>query len=125
MKLRDVALDLPIIQAPMAGVQDHHFVLVVCEAGALGSLPGAMFSVDTLRSELSLLAAKTSRPFNVNFFCHPAPTPDPAREARWCAALLPYYRELGLDQSTILHGGGRRAFDDETADVVEEFRPAI
>jgi nitronate monooxygenase len=91
-----LTLDSRIIQAPMAGVQDHRLATATCEAGALGSLPGAMFSPDALRSELSMLAAKTSRPFNVNFFCHATPAADAAREARWREALAPYYRELGV-----------------------------
>lgn len=120
-----LTLDSPIIQAPMAGVQDHRLATATCEAGALGSLPGAMFSPDALRSELSMLAAKTSRPFNVNFFCHATPAADAAREARWREALAPYYRELGVEPSSIKAGGGRRGFDDETADVLEEFKPPV
>ncbi|EPA0456378.1 2-nitropropane dioxygenase, partial [Vibrio fluvialis] len=30
--------ELPIIQAPMAGVQDSALAIAVCEAGGLGSL---------------------------------------------------------------------------------------
>lgn len=121
----DLSLALPIVQAPMAGVQDHRLAAATCEVGALGSLPGAMFSAEALRDELAQLTRRTSGPFNVNFFCHSAPTPDPAREARWREALAPYYRELGIDSSAISPGGGRRGFDDETADVVEEFRPSV
>src|SRR5690349_18888350 len=109
----------------MAGVQDHRLAAATSEAGALGSLPGAMFSAEALRTELAQLARLTSGPFNVNFFCHTAPTPDAEKELRWRDALAPYYRELGIDMSAISSGGGRRGFDDDTADVVEEFRPAV
>lgn len=34
--------ELPIIQAPMAGVQDSALAIAVCEAGGLGSLPCGM-----------------------------------------------------------------------------------
>lgn len=37
-------ISLPIIQAPMAGVQDADLALAVCEAGGLGSVPAAMMS---------------------------------------------------------------------------------
>jgi nitronate monooxygenase len=121
----DLGLTLPIVQAPMAGVQDHRLAAATCEVGALGSLPGAMFSPESLRAELTQLTRRTSRPFNVNFFCHATPTPDAEKESRWREALAPYYRELGIDPSTIPSGGGRRGFDHETADVVEEFRPAV
>jgi nitronate monooxygenase len=121
----DLDLALPIVQAPMAGVQDHRLAAATCEAGALGSLPAAMFAPEALRAELAQLTRRTSRAFNVNFFCHPTPTPDPAKESRWRETLAPYYRELGVDFSAISSGGGRRGFDDGTADVVEEFRPAV
>ena len=81
---------LPLIQAPMAGVQDHGLAAAVCEAGGLGSLPCAMLSAEAMHRELTALRARTSRPFNVNFFCHVPPRPDAAREAAWRAALAPY-----------------------------------
>ncbi len=78
-----LAIELPIIQAPMAGVQDHRLAVAVSNAGGLGSLPAAMLSLEALRSELTALQAQTSKPYNVNFFCHTPPTPDATREAAW------------------------------------------
>lgn len=72
--------ELPIIQAPMAGVQGSALAVAVSEAGALGSLPCAMLGNDAIRSELAAIRAQTARPFNVNFFCHRQPAPDAARE---------------------------------------------
>ena len=37
-------IELPIIQAPMAGVQDHQLAIAVANAGGLGSIPCAMLS---------------------------------------------------------------------------------
>lgn len=45
--------DLPIIQAPMAGVQTSALAIAVSNAGGLGSLPCAMLGVDALRAELA------------------------------------------------------------------------
>lgn len=59
-------IELPIIQAPMAGVQGSHLTLAVTEAGALGSLPCAMLSLDAIRSEVTTIKAGTRRPFNIN-----------------------------------------------------------
>ena len=83
----NLGLQLPVIQAPLAGVQDSRLALAVCAAGGLGSLPAAMLSLDQLRSELTALKAGTERPWNVNFFAHTPPLPDPAREAAWRQAL--------------------------------------
>src|SRR5213082_2066899 len=90
-----LGIDLPIIQAPMAGVQGSALAVAVSNAGGLGSLPCAMLGPEAMRKELAALRAQTARPFNVNFFCHTPPTPDPEREAAWRAALAPYYEELG------------------------------
>ena len=115
----------PIIQAPMAGVQDHRLAVAVSNAGGLGSLPAAMLSLDGLKAELTQLIAKTDKPCNVNFFCHSPPTFDDAREQTWRTALKPYYDELGVDAANIPTGPGRAPFTHEAADVLEVFKPAV
>jgi nitronate monooxygenase len=116
---------LPLIQAPMAGVQGHALAAAVCNAGGLGSIPAAMLSLDALRTELTQLTALTDKPYNVNFFCHTPPEPDVARDAVWQQALQPYYAELGLSLADIVPGPGRAPFSDQVADVVEPFKPAV
>ena len=126
MKLsRLLGIDLPIIQAPMAGVQGHALVAAVSNAGGLGSLPCAMFSLDAMRDELAKIKAHTSRPFNVNFFCHTPPAPDAGREAVWRAALSPFYKKYGIDSKSIPAGPGRAPFSAEAADLLSEFKPAV
>ena len=120
-----LGLSAPIIQAPMAGSQDHRLAAAVSNAGALGSLPAAMLSLDALHAELSALQAATAGPCNVNFFCHTPPVPDARRLERWHAALAPYYREFGLDPTQIPTGAGRVPFSAEAADVLEAFKPAV
>ena len=74
-------VDLPIIQAPMAGVQGSALAIAVSNAGGLGSLPCAPLGADAIRAELEAIRAATARPFNVNFFCHARPAADEARSA--------------------------------------------
>ena len=116
---------LPLVQAPMAGVQGHALAAAVCNAGGLGSIPAAMLSGEALEKELSQLTALTDKPYNVNFFCHTPPEPDPAREALWQQTLQPYYNELGLSLAGIAPGPGRAPFSEQAADVVEAFKPAV
>jgi nitronate monooxygenase len=119
-----LGISLPIIQAPMAGVQDSKLCIAVSNAGGLGSLPGAMLAPDALRSELSAIRAGTAAPYNVNFFCHAMPETDPQRESAWRAVLQPYFDEYGLSPP----GPGaplRVPFDAQAAEVLEEFRPAV
>ncbi|HWK75039.1 MAG TPA: nitronate monooxygenase [Povalibacter sp.] len=118
-------IEYPIIQAPMAGVQGSALALAVCNAGGLGSLPCATLGSDALVREMTTLKAGTTQPFNVNFFCHTPPIPDPEREARWRAVLAPYYAELGVDMDSIQAGPGRTPFDQAAADVLDDIRPAV
>lgn len=120
-----LGIQLPLIQAPMAGVQDHHLAVAVSNAGALGSLPCAMLDAAGLNEQLQALSRKTSKPFNLNFFCHTSPAVDTTRDAAWRAALAPYYAELGVDPTSISNGPGRQPFSAEMAEVLAAFRPAI
>jgi nitronate monooxygenase len=116
---------LPIIQAPMAGVQGSALAVAVSKAGGLGSLPCAMLSRDTMRGELAAIAAQTANPINVNFFCHTPPAFDAERDAIWKAALSPYYRAFGIDPENIPAAPGRAPFDAEAAELLSEFKPAV
>jgi nitronate monooxygenase len=120
-----VGVELPIIQAPMAGVQGSALAAAVANAGGLGALPCALLTPEALREELTAIRAQTVKPINVNFFCHAPPRPSAEREAAWRATLTPYYKEFGLDVNTIAEGGGRAPFRSELADVLDEFRPAV
>jgi nitronate monooxygenase len=122
---RFLGIEVPIIQAPMAGVQGNALAVAVSNAGGLGSLPCATLTTDKLRQELEALRAGTSKPFNVNFFAHPPPMPDEAVERAWRERLAPYYREFGIALETVPSGPGRLPFDESMAEVVEEFRPAV
>jgi len=120
-----LGVELPIIQAPMAGVQGSALTIAVCNAGGLGSLPCAMLGAEAMRKELAAIRAQTARPFNVGFFCHRPPEPSPEREAAWRAALAPYFAEHGIDADAIPAGAGRLPFSVEAADALAEFKPAV
>ncbi len=120
-----LGIELPIIQAPMAGVQGSALAVAVSNAGGLGSLPCAMLSLDALREELAEIKARTTRPYNVNFFCHTQPELDVKRETIWRQALSPYFIEYGIEGNAISSGPGRAPFSAAAADVLEEFEPPV
>jgi nitronate monooxygenase len=120
-----LGIELPIIQAPMAGAQGSALAVAVSNAGGLGSLPCALLAPDAMRKELEVIRAQTSKPFNVNFFCHTPPAPDAEREAAWRRMLLPYYKEFGIDPDSISAGPGRLSFGASAADALEPFKPAV
>ena len=117
--------ELPIIQAPMAGVQGSALAVAVSNAGGLGSLPCALLSLDAVRGELTAIAAQNAKPINVNFFCHMPPAFSADREAKWSAALSPYYRALGINPESVPAPPGRAPFDAEAAELLSEFKPAV
>jgi nitronate monooxygenase len=126
MDLRELfGISLPIIQAPMAGVQGSALAIAVSNAGALGSLPCAMLSPEAMRKELTAIAAHTDKPYNVNFFCHAQPEPNADKEIGWRSSLSPYYTEFGIDPSGIAAGVGRMPFDARACDMLDEFRPPV
>jgi nitronate monooxygenase len=114
--------DLPLIQAPMAGVQDDALAIAVARAGGLGSLPCAMLSTAKLQAALQAFAP-LPRPINLNFFCHTMAEPDAADEQRWREALAPYYAEYGIAPPLPSTAGARRPLDTATVDLLEAYRP--
>ena len=120
-----LGIRLPIIQAPMAGVQGSALAVAVSTAGGLGSLPCAMLDLDGVRRELAAIRAQTTRPFNVNFFCHTPPAPSIDRESAWRTALSPYFAEYGIDVTAIPAAAARSPFSREVVDVIEAFEPPV
>src|SRR5262249_48788985 len=59
----------PIIQAPMSGYGGPALVAAVSNAGALGC--GAL-PTQTAPNHIDEIRQATNRPFNLNFFAHPA-----------------------------------------------------
>jgi nitronate monooxygenase len=113
---------LPLIQAPMAGVQDARLAIATSRAGGLGSLPAAMLGPDALEAQLRLLQ-DSGLPYNVNFFTHTPPAE--VSQAPWLDVLRPYYEELGLDPGQKLASASRQPFGPQAAELLERFRPAV
>lgn len=118
-------VELPIIQAPMAGASGVAMAAAVCEAGGLGSLPCAMLDAETLANQWRQLRSLTDKPVNVNFFSHVSPSPDPARDAAWRERLSAYYRELGVMPPPPGSAASRRPFDAAMCEVVESIGPDV
>ncbi|MCC3304012.1 NAD(P)H-dependent flavin oxidoreductase [Sneathiella sp. HT1-7] len=118
-------IEVPIIQAPMAGANGSALAISVSEAGGLGSLPCAMLNEDKMRAEAGNIRQQTANPFSMNFFCHTAVAPTPEQQAAWTAQLTPFYTEYGLDPSDIAPASIRRAFDEGMCELVEDIKPNV
>ena len=119
------SIEIPIVQAPMAGANLSAMVIAVSEAGGLGSLPCSMLSPEGVREELDAIRRRTQKPINLNFSCHRPPKVDAALEARWLQRLAPYYAELGVDPQAVQHVPVRAPFDDALCTAVEECKPQV
>jgi nitronate monooxygenase len=117
--------EFPIVQAPMAGVQDSDIMIGAALGGALPSLPCAMILPEKAREQVNIVRQRVSSPVNLNFFCHKAVDADPQREAIWRKRLTPYYREHGLDPDADIPFANRAPFDDAMCRLVEELKPEV
>jgi nitronate monooxygenase len=122
-----LGIDLPIVQAPMAGAQGSVMAIAVSEAGGLGSLACALLSPDDIRAEFATIRAATSRPVNLNFFCHRHASGDAAEAAdeAWRRRLAVYYAELNIDPDVPTPTVDLPPFGAESCAVVEELRPEV
>jgi nitronate monooxygenase len=119
-------IEQPIVAAPMAGgPTTPELVAAVANAGALGTIAGAMSTADELRAAIRAVRALTQRPFAVNLFAPlPPPRPKPETVAAVQRVVAPHRERLGLPQP---EPPPPRAwpFDDQLAVVVDEHVPVV
>jgi nitronate monooxygenase len=117
-----LGIDLPIVQAPMAGSSTPDMAMAVSSAGGLGSLGCAVYKPDTLREIVASFRQHCEKPLNLNFFVHTPP--DTCNDLAWIERLSPYYAERELPVPTTL-GTPLSPFGDEQCAVIEECRPEV
>lgn len=121
-----LGIDLPIIQAPMAGVATPQLAAAVCNAGGLGSLGIGPSPVEQARQMIEQTRALTNKPFNINLFCHAPAQPDAAREAAWLQHLAPLFAEIGVPVPAAIQAGYPSFVeDDSTFEMLLALRPAV
>lgn len=92
MKL--LAIDTPILQAPMAGISSPELAAAVSNAGALGAIGVGATTAAGAQRMIAGFRAKSARSLNVNVFCHAPARADAARERAWIERLRPRFTEL-------------------------------
>lgn len=93
--LETLGIDLPIIQAPMAGVSSPAMAAAVANAGALGSIGVGATNAEGARKMIAAVRERSARSLNVNVFCHRPPRADATLEAAWLAHLRPRFEQFG------------------------------
>jgi nitronate monooxygenase len=120
-----LGIELPIIQAPMAGTATVELAAAISAAGGLGSLGLSMATPEEAQAEITRFRALTNRPLNVNFFCHEDLPIDEGRRTAWHTRLAPYRREAGINSDTIPPVIPRLPFNAAMCVAVEISRPEV
>lgn len=124
--LRRLGMELPIIQAPMAGTSTPELAAAASNAGALGSIGLGATDAAGARQMIERLRALTDRSFNVNVFTHRPAVADAGREAAWVEALKPVFAQLGAEPPQALREIYTSFLADEAMlEVLVETRPAV
>lgn len=97
-----LALAIPLLQAPMAGVSTPAMAAAVSEAGGLGALGLGAATAGAAADAIAETRARTGRPFNVNLFCHEPARRDPEIERAWIARAAPLFAAYDAAPPTAL-----------------------
>jgi nitronate monooxygenase len=115
-------IEVPIVQAPMAGAGGVDLAAAAIKGGGLGSLPCGLLGPGEVRTQVEAVRKLRSGPLSLNFFCHRLPAkPD---DSAWRALLRPYYDEYGAEP-TSQPPPLRLPFDEAMAAAVEQLRPQV
>lgn len=124
--LRKLGLQLPILQAPMAGISTPEMAAVVSNSGGLGAIGVGAVDADVTRQMIQAVRSRTDRPFNVNVFCHQPARRDHVCEAAWIARLEPEFARFGARPPAQLAEIYQSFLtDDAKLDVLLAERPAV
>jgi nitronate monooxygenase len=124
--LQRLAIDHPIVQAPMAGTSTPAMAAAVAEAGGLGSLGVAAAGADGAAKMIAEFRARSRRSLNVNVFCHVPARADREREAAWVARLRPEFARYGAEPPPVLKEIYKTfALDDDMLRVLVAEKPKV
>jgi nitronate monooxygenase len=120
-----LGIEHPIVQAPMGGESTPMLAVAVCNAGGLGGLGCSFMSLEELRAKADEIRSGTNRPFNLNFFAHPAPREDPDVNAQTRARVAPFYGELRLANVPDRGEAPCDTFNEAKLSVLLDIRPKV
>ena len=118
-------LEHPLVLAPMAGFGTVELAAAVCGAGGLGSIACAAMQPQIAADSIREFRKRTSKPLNLNFFCHAQAKTDSEREQAWHDRLASYYREFGIDHEQRPSRVDMAPFGDAMCTVVESAKPEV
>lgn len=124
--LRTLGIELPIVQAPMAGVSTPAMAAAVSNAGALGSIGVGATNAAGARRMIAEVRERSQRPLNVNVFCHQPAKADAKVEAAWLDHLRPHFERFGAAPPAALNEIYRSfVVDDEMLAALVAEKPRV
>lgn len=124
--MQKLGVELPIIQAPMAGVSTPEMAAAVSNAGGLGSIGAGSVDADSTRRMIAAVRSLTARPFNVNVFCHRPAVANRTKEKAWLLRLDPEFTRFeGTTPSCLREIYQSFLTDDAKLAVLVAERPAV
>lgn len=124
--LEKLAIKLPIIQAPMAGVSTPAMAAAVSNAGGLGSIGVGAVDASGARDMIRATQELTDGSINVNVFCHKPAIANADRESAWLSSLTPHFAHFNAQPPSQLDEIYKSFIDDdEMMDLFLELHPKV
>lgn len=124
--LRRLELQLPIIQAPMAGVSTPAMAAAAANAGALGSMGIGATNAEGAEKMIRAARDLTRCALNINVFCHKPAAANRAVEAAWIEKLRPDFVRVGAQPPARLSEIYTSfVADDATLETLVRLRPEV
>lgn len=90
-----LGIQVPIVQAPMAGVSSPAMAAAVANSGGLGSLGVGAMTAASAQEAIRQFRDASAGPLNVNVFAHQPAQPDAQKARAWLERLRPEFDRLG------------------------------
>ncbi|MDQ0216075.1 nitronate monooxygenase [Oikeobacillus pervagus] len=116
-------IELPIIQAPMAGVTSPSLVAAVSNAGALGSIGAGYLNALQTRAFIQGVKQQTTKAFGINLFVPEEIELDPQLIENANGYLQPIREELGLPENKVSNITAHSDYEQQIQVVLEEKVP--
>ncbi|WP_233842532.1 nitronate monooxygenase [Dyella sp. 2HG41-7] len=98
-----LGIDVPIVQAPMAGVSSPAMAAAVSTSGGLGSLGVGAMNASKAREAIHEFRRLSGGPLNVNVFVHRPAHADKQKASAWLARLQPEFDRWNAKAPQELH----------------------
>jgi len=121
-----LGIQVPIIQAPMAGVSSPAMAAAASNSGGLGSLGVGAMDASQAQDAVRQFRKLSDGPLNVNLFVHAPANADERKEAAWLQRLRPEFDRLGGRAPDTLHEIYRSFLvDDEMLAMLVAEKPRV